>query len=224
VLIVAASLFFPALSYSRFRSQIAACQNQIRLIGLGFHQFSDLQPDGSFPGAEASGNRAAAGFAASLLAGNQLLPSERTVLCASSPAIRQIANFRVPRPEEVDQAKGPMLVALQRTMGGDYGYTMGYAHEGKLKRPGNARRSEIGLVSDAPSDRQPARTSANHYGRGQNVFFEDGSIKLVVDVPTTPRADDPFHNRDGLVAAGLDGEDAVLGASADQPFPMTISQ
>src|SRR5207247_1741564 len=85
VLVAAASLFFPALSFSRFQAQIQTCQNQLRFIGLGLHEFSSRQPDHSFPGPEAEGNRAAAGIVAPLLVSHKLADSQM-LLCPASIA------------------------------------------------------------------------------------------------------------------------------------------
>jgi hypothetical protein len=221
-LLVAAAIFFPALSYSRFQSQVAACQNQMRLIGLGFHGFSELQPDHSFPGPEASGNRSAAGVVAPLLISHQLVTGSSVFLCPSSQIARQAASFHVPTVDELDRASGATLAALERVMGGDYGYNMGFTRDGQLVRPCNSQRRQYVLVADAPSDLQPGRLSANHRGRGQNMLYEDGHVEFIVQLAGPQLADDPFHNREGRVAAGLDSDDAVLGASADRPLPVTL--
>ena len=69
----------------------------------------------------------------------------------------------------------------------------------------------------------PGRQSANHGGRGQNVLFEDGSIRFIRHVPDPPHLpDDPFHNLDGEVAAGRAFDDAVIGASSDRPIPQIV--
>jgi hypothetical protein len=78
------------------------------------------------------------------------------------------------------------------------------------------------LAGDAPSNSRPRRASANHSDRGQNVLFEDGHVHFLRQLPTSPALDDPFHNRDGWVARGVDRDDAVLGASEDSPIPVTL--
>jgi hypothetical protein len=221
VLIIAASLFFPAVSHSRFQAQIASCQNHLRLIGQAMHEFSESQPDGSFPGPAADGNRAAAGVVASLLVANQFADSPM-FLCPGSQERRRVADFRVALPEELDAATGPELAAMQRTMGGDYGYSLGYVVDGKLQPPQNLRRGQFVLVADAPSDMQMNRVSFNHCGRGQNVLYEDGHVQFIKQIPNPQLTDDPYHNREGWVSAGLDREDAVLGASGDHPLPITL--
>jgi hypothetical protein len=221
VLVAAAALFFPALSFSRFQAQIATCQNQLRLIGFGMQGYSDLQADHSFPGPEAEGNRAAAGIVAPLLVSRQLANS-RMFICPAASVVRNVADFRVPLPEVLDRAEGLELKTLHRVMGGDYGFHMGFVSDGKLQRACNARRADFALVGDAPSNLQPRRVSGNHRGRGQNVLYEDGRVRFIPQLSSPQFLDDPYHNRDGWVAAGVDRDDAVLGASPDHPLPVTL--
>jgi len=165
VVIAAASLFFPALSFSRFQAQIAACQNQLRLIGFGLHGYSDFQADHSFPGPEAEGPRAAAGIVAPLLVSHQLAES-RMFLCPATSIMRTAGEFVVPLPEELEMAAGQKLKELRQTMGGDYGYNLGYVDGGKLLRVCNSRRSDFAMVGDAPSNSRARRASGNHRGQG----------------------------------------------------------
>jgi hypothetical protein len=109
-------------------------------------------------------------------------------------------------------------------MGGDYGYNMGYTEGGDLMPPANAGRVTYVLLADAPSDGRPGRTTANHAGRGQNLLCEDGRVSWCPTIPSDRLGDDPFHNRNGEVAAGLDRNDAVLGASSDRPLPVRLIQ
>jgi hypothetical protein len=138
-------------------------------------------------------------------------------LCSNSKRAR--GDFRMPSLDELDQLTGFELRSVQRAMGGDFGYSMGYVEDGRLTRPRDSRRTNYILVGDAPSDSQPRRMSVNHGGRGQNVLFEDGRVDFLRELKGGQILDDPYHNRDGWVAAGIDSEDAVLGASADVPLP-----
>jgi hypothetical protein len=221
VIVAAASLFFPALSFSHFQAQIATCQNQLRLIGFGLHEYSDRQPDHSFPAPEVAGNRAAAGIVAPVLVSHKLADS-RTFFCPASSASRPAGSFRVPLPEELDQAMGPELKSLMSSMGGDYGYNMGYVEDGTLVPARDQRRSGYALAGDAPSNARPRRVSANHRGDGQNILYEDGHVQFLRHLPSPSILDDPYHNRDGWVAVGVDGDDAVLGASNDHPMPVQL--
>jgi hypothetical protein len=221
VVVAAASLFFPMLSLSRFQSQVYACQYQLQQIGRGLHGYSDLQADHSFPGPEVEGPRAAAGVVAPLLVSHKLV-EPRVFLCPATSVMRQAGEFVIPLPEELDAAVGQKLKALQQTMGGDYGYNFGYVDGGKLLRTCNLQRSDFALVGDAPSNSRPRRASGNHRGRGQNILFEDGHVKFLPLLPSSQLVDDPYHNRDGWVAPGVDRDDAVLGASADPPLPAPL--
>jgi hypothetical protein len=216
VLIAGLSLAIPALSTSRFQSQILACQNQLRLIGFGLHGYSNLQPDHSFPGPEIDGPRSVVGVVGPILVSHNLAEPPM-FLCSNSKRAR--GDFRMPSLDELDQLTGFELRSVQRAMGGDFGYSMGYVEDGRLTRPRDSRRTNYILVGDAPSDSQPRRMSVNHGGRGQNVLFEDGRVDFLRELKGGQILDDPYHNRDGWVAAGIDSEDAVLGASADVPLP-----
>jgi hypothetical protein len=220
VVIAALSLAFPALSYSRFHAQVATCQNQLRLIGAALHEYSNLQADHSFPGPEVEGPRSVAGVVAPILVSHKLAEPPM-FLCANSPAASR-EGFRMPSLDELDQLTGYELRTVQRTMGGDFGYNMGYVKDGRLTRPRDQRRPNYVLVGDAPSDSQSRRSSRNHGGRGQNVLFEDGRFQFLRELVTPELFDDPYHNRAGWVEAGLDADDAVLGASADVPLPVGL--
>src|SRR5262245_38069024 len=189
VVVAAAALFFPALSLSRFQAQIAGCQNQLRLIGFGLHDYSDMQPDHSFPGPEADGNRSVAGIVAPLLVSHQLANS-RMFLCPASSVARAGERFEVPSLQAIDRATEQELKLLRRTMAGDYGFHMGYVDDGKLRRRCNSRQSDFAMAADAPSNSQPRRVSGNHRGRGQNVLYEDGRVQFVPQFPSPGFFDD----------------------------------
>ncbi len=219
--LVAAAVLIPSLLHSRGQTLTLVCQNNLRKVGAAYHQFSALQPDGSFPAPEASGNRAVAGVYAPILLDNQLVESPLVFLCPSAQSICPTPDYRPPTLAQLDGARGPVLVVMQRSMGGDYGAHMGYTQDGQLQRPCNSRRSAFVIIADAPSESQQGRRSANHNGRGQNVLCEDGHVRFVIDIPELP--DDPFYNRAGLVAAGLDCDDSCVGRSHDRPLPVLIS-
>ena len=219
-LLVAVAVLVPSLLYSRVQAQNLACQNNLRELGKAYLQYSSLQPDGSFPAPEATGNRAVAGVYAPMLIEHKLVESPAVFLCPSAQRIRPMPDFRPPTLAELDAAKGEILAAMQQMMGGDYGAHMGYTLDGKLQRPCNSRRAGFVIIADAPSDSQQGRRSANHGGRGLNVVCEDGQVRFLVDIDDL--ADDPFFNRAGLVAAGIDCDDSCVGRSHDRPLPVLL--
>jgi hypothetical protein len=225
VLLTAFALFLPAISHSRFQSQIAVCQNHLRQLGFALHDYSEHQPDASYPAVAPEGRRGVAGIYAPTLVANQLVDDSRLFGCPSSPRATQSRSgqpraIHIPTPEELDAAEGAALQRLYETMGGDYGYNMGYTENGELIAPSDARRSEYALLADAPSDAQSGRRSLNHGAYGQNVLYEDGRVQFIRGQSWPRLLDDPFHNLNGEVAAGLGPTDHVLGASADRPLPL----
>lgn len=222
VLVAGFALFFPALSHSRFQSQIAVCQNHMRHIGMALHEHATLDPMHWFPRIENGGNRGVAGAYAPILVNDGLVLDPRTFVCPSSQLAGDLSRLEIPSLAQLDAATGEKLAAYHRTMGGDYGYDMGYLQDDELLPHRDERRPNHVLMGDAPQDGRPGRTSANHDGCGQTYLYEDGRVDWLPALPV--QCDDPFHNRRGEVAAGLDREDSVLGASDDRPLPVRLIQ
>jgi hypothetical protein len=223
-LVVAVAVLIPSLLQSRVQADRLGCENNLRQLGRGYLQYSALQPDGSFPAPEASGNRAVAGVFAPILMENQIVQSPAIFLCPSAQRMRPTPDFRPPTLAELDAAQGEMLAAIQQVMGGDYGAHMGYTVDGQLQRPCNSRRAGFVILADAPSETQQGRRSANHGPRGLNVVCEDGHVRFLVDIDLRELADDPFFNREGRVAAGIGCDDSCVGRSHDRPLPVLPSQ
>jgi hypothetical protein len=215
VLLAAVSLLFPAIWSSRQAAQITACQNNLKSLGLSLAEYAGRSADGRIPLIPASGNRSNAGFYASLLHDRQLLTEPGLLICPSSELAQQRAAFRIPSLAEIDRAKGEGLVRLQRVMGGSYAYNMGYVEDGLHCAPKHEHRAHYALMSDAPAA-FPERQTKNHRSCGQNILYEDNSVRFVVN-PCDELCDDPYLNRSGLVAAGLDCADVVLGESPAKP-------
>lgn len=217
VLVAGAALFFPALNHSLEQSQRAACQNNLRQIGFAAHEYAERDPSGNFPRVQPVGNSGVAGIYAPLLVGKQLILDTATFLCPSMARTRKSHKLHVPTQEEIDQASGEALEELQRTMGGDYGYSLGYRLGDELLPPCNSGRCDYILMGDAPCDTMPGRRSVNHGGHGQNLLYEDGHIKFIRTIPCPQLPDDPFYNLDGRVGAGLNRNDSAIGASHERP-------
>ncbi|MDX1944756.1 MAG: hypothetical protein SFU86_05055 [Pirellulaceae bacterium] len=221
VLLVAATLFFPALSYSHFQADVVMCQNRLRELGAAMHEYSHQDPRHQFPAIAPEGNRGVAGVYAPTLVSHQLVTDPRAFACPSSSLARD-GQLKLPTLAELDSFTGPALARYQQTMGGDFGYSLGYTRGDSLVPPADKQRQQYVLLGDAPSDQQPGRASANHGGRGQNLLYEDGHITWIPNPVGPTLRDDPFHNHRGQVAAGIDEEDAVLGASFDRPLPIKL--
>jgi hypothetical protein len=154
-------------------------------------------------------------YAPTLVSEQRLVADDGTVLVPDTELARR-GGFRVPSLAELRAAVGtPRFEDLVRSMGGDYGYTLGHRDaSGTLQPNRNQRRAHHPLMADAPdhSDEQ----SDNHPEGIHHVLFEDGRVQRLLP-DGLHRDDHLYRNHEGKVAAGKDAEDAVIGDSHDQP-------
>jgi len=169
-----------------------------------------------FPTPPSAGPLSRAGlYAPTLVSEQRLVADDGTLVCPDTPLSRS-GTFRVPTLEELERAVGtPEFEEMVRTMGGDYGYTLGHRDaSGELQPNRDRRRAHHPLMADAPND--GGERSSNHPDGLHHVLFEDGQIKRLG--PSDLHTDDHlFKNHDGNIAAGIDEDDAVIGDSEDQP-------
>ncbi len=215
---VAALLFFPVISNSRYAAHVTACQNNLRQIGYAVADYSDKVGGGFFPGASSRGNRAFAGIYAPILVEGGYLTDPRVVICPSSHLLQRRAVFRLPTLDEIDLASSTQIVALQDRAGGTYGYSLGAVVDGRYEPPRNLGRNYFALMSDRPLLYGEPVVNAPHWGRGLNLLYEDGHVAFGEAQLEYADQDDPFRNRRGLVEAGVDENDAVIGQSVASPF------
>ena len=169
-----------------------------------------------FPTPPSSGPLSRAGLYAPTLVSEQRLVADDGTLIYPDTALSKSGTFRVPTLEELNAAVGtPQFEEMVRTMGGDYGYTLGHRDASGTLQPNlDRRRAHHPLMADAPNE--GGERSSNHPDGIHHVLFEDGHVMRVA--PTDLHHDDHlFKNHDGKVAAGIDEEDAVIGDSEDQP-------
>lgn len=221
ICLAGAMLFFPAISQSRYAARLQACQNNLRELGFALVDFSEKAGQGHFPEVPTEGNRAVAGIYAPVLIDAGYLADETRIICPSSALAQREADWSMPTLDEVDQASGRNLVLIQKSMGGSYGYNLGVVVNGKHRAPRNLGRTNFALMSDAPSLQLAGHRSINHGGRGDNILYEDGHIRYVVESNTD--GDDPFVNRLGWMEAGLDINDSVVAPSFTPPFVNNVS-
>ncbi|MHB0957807.1 MAG: hypothetical protein ACYC6N_05955 [Pirellulaceae bacterium] len=216
VVLIAFTLLFPALANSRYQARKAACQDNLWTLGQGLFTYSDLQAD-RFPLVPISGSRSFAGVFAPILLEHQLLrPDPPPLICPGSQLAVDAQHWSLPTLQEIDEAEGARLRFLQNRAGGSYAYCVGYLENGHLRAAKNQGRANFALLSDAPSFYLPDRRSANHGGRGQNIFYEDGHIAFVTDLRMVP-GDHPLRNWDGFAEAGVHFDDSVLLPSGSRP-------
>ena len=171
---------------------------------------------GMYPSPPREGPLSRAGlYAPTLVSEHRLVADDGTVLCPDS-ALSRRGDFRVPSLEELREAVGtPRFEELVRSMGGDYGYTLGHRDVAGILQPNrNLRRAHHPLLADAPDE--SGERSDNHPEGFHHVLFEDGHVTTLMP-DGLHRDDHLYRNHDGETRAGKDSEDAVIGDSHQQP-------
>ncbi len=196
-------------------------QDNLRELGIALVDYSEKAGQGHFPEVPTEGNRAVAGIYAPVLLDAGYLTDENRIICPSSALAREADTWELPTLNQIDQASGRLLMLFHRSMGGSYGYSLGVVDNGRHRAPRNLGRTYFALMADAPSLQLAGHRSTNHGGRGDNILYEDGHIRYVVE--SNAQGDDPFLNRLGWIEAGIDPDDAVVAPGFVPPFVTQVS-
>jgi len=231
IFLAASVLFLPALHQSRLAAGVTGCQNNLRELGRSLAQFANVN-GGHFPSLVHGDGQFPAGVYATKLSDNGLLGDASTVICPSSAQAAQVGQFRLPALDEIQNASRDRQTELFRSMGGSYGYNLGYLVDGRYHPTKNLQRPTFALMADAPDSEvrgatAPARGSAmpaslsslNHGRKGQNVLFEDGHVEFLQGCNAEGCPDNIFLNDRGQPTAGVHANDAVIGPSHAHPLP-----
>ena len=209
-LAVLAGLLFPALNYSRNQGRLAACQNNLRQVGMAFMDYSSIH-EGGFVAIPGQGNLAASGCYGPILKDAGLLKNDSLLACAG---LVDVAPVVIPSVEQVEAAETETQRShYRKTMGGHFGYSMGYKDGDRYQAP-RAGIADVVLLADQPSNRSD-RQSLNHGGDGQNCLFGDGRV-MFVSGPAYGE-DLVYENDRGIVGPGTHALDSVIGPSHLSP-------
>jgi hypothetical protein len=209
--VLVAPLLLEAITESRARR----AERNLQKISNGLqgyaesHRFYPTPPD--------SGPLSRAGlYAPTLVSEHRLVADDGTVLVPGARRGRT-KGFRVPSLEELKGAVGtPQFEELVKTMGGDFGYTLGHRDaEERLVPNLNHRREHHPIMADAPDS--CCEKSSNHPGGIHYILFEDGRVTRVFLDGLHDDGDHLYRNEDGETAAADHPEDAVIGDSHHQP-------
>ena len=211
VVAAAALLFFPAIAHSRFQSQVAGCQNNLRLMHVALTQYAGAN-HGYYPGVPTEGNLAFSGVYAPMLVHGGYVNRPSVFLCAASPKTLEFDRNRFPSLADLKTQSGKALAILQKRAGGNYGYNLGYVANGEYRGIRHRGRSNYAIMADSPSLYLARLQSANHGGCGQNVLFEDGRVQYLVSCQSD--CDDIFLSDRQIVEPGRHIDDAVIAHSA----------
>ena len=209
-LAVLAGLLFPALNYSRNQGRLAACQNNLRQVGMAFMDYSSIH-EGGFIAIPDQGNLAASGCYGPILKDAGLLKDDSLLACAG---LVDVAPVVIPSVEQVEAAETETQRShYRKTMGGHFGYSMGFQDGDRYQAP-RAGIADVVLLADQPSNRSD-RQSLNHGGDGQNCLFGDGRV-MFVSGPAYGE-DLVYENDRGIVAPGTHALDSVIDPSHLSP-------
>ena len=209
LVMICAGLLFPVINQTRNHSRVMACQNNLRQVGVAMMNYSSIN-EGSFVAIPSSGNLAASGCYAPILKDAGLVEDDSVFSCAG--VTTNDTPVRIASCDQILAAKSEQEINYYRhTMGGHYGYTMGYCENDKYVAPRSMGRTDVVLLADKPSSDLQGRRSANHNGSGQNCLFEDGRVEFVKG--HTFAGDALFENDYGIVAPGSHAWDNVIAPS-----------
>jgi anti-sigma-K factor RskA len=213
ICLAGAALIFPLINVSRANARVAACANKLRQVGVGLTQYSE-QHNGFFPRVEERGDLAVGGIYAPTLLSEGYVTDPRLFVCPSSE-LADVTSFRIPSLIELHAATGDKLANYRASMGGSFGYALGYREKGAYKPTRNLYRDCFALASDVPA--KDGSASPNHGWLGHNVLLEDGHIVYLRSCRIDGSTDNIFVNDDGRVAAGCHVNDAVVVRSDVAP-------
>ncbi len=212
-LAVFASLLFPLVAYTKHRSQIAHCANNLRSIGCAFASFSEFN-DGKFVEIPSEGPLAFVGIVAPVLKEAGLVEQDNWFTCQG---VGRDEPFAIPSTKQITMcASGDQQDYFRRNACGDYGYSCGHMDNDKYVSPGNLSKSYQIICADQPSVRIMGGPSDNHRGQGQNCLFGDFHIEFVKG---NARGNDQIYvNAYNVVGPGISPRDTVIGASHLSPL------
>lgn len=203
---IMACLVLQALVNSRAQARLVLCQDNLRSLGRALNDYASIHR-GRLPQGEIGTPLGVAGAYAPLLA-QQSLIDDADVICPSSELAASGTQFHIPKLYELNRLSETALAFAQATMGGDYGYTLGYRLDGvlqELRCEGSPFRVVMADLEEASGPR--------HAGRVINVLFDDGHLSPIHQNAPHLFDDAFFVNRVGEVAPGLDPDDSVIAPS-----------
>lgn len=215
VALLAVGILAPAILASRNQARLAACQDNLRRVGMALFNYAEANHN-RFVSIAKTGPLNVAGAYAPVLKDGGFVDQDRFFYCTSAVQNGLSQPTATPSLQELEQAhrhNSQKLAQLQQLMGGSYAYSLGYYDQDQYVGPLNLGRSFRVIMADAPSPALANRDSSNHDGAGLNILFEDGSVRHAASAAVGLGKESIFVNRHGLVAAGADVQDSVVGAS-----------
>ncbi|MEL6898000.1 MAG: DUF1559 domain-containing protein, partial [Planctomycetota bacterium] len=148
--VVVAGLLLPGVLRGRFAARKAACQENLRTLGIAMTQYAMADSSGQLPQLSGSGPQSFAGnYALRLFDSGRLTDSTNMLLCSS---LQRPTGFP-DKPFTSDDLQTDdvnQLAFVQRNAGGQYAYTLGVMEDGKYRSPHYEGRTQFAVLGDAP--------------------------------------------------------------------------
>jgi hypothetical protein len=192
IVLVGLGLVISAVPMIRQRSQMQACQNQLRQFHGALETYADTHGD-DYPKVTDT-------------------PAPGLTVASVVPMLKQAGAL----PDSA-VAGCPGVIAPNFS---DYAYTLGYRDEagelnGLRREPWVRGWEQLPIAADQPSfDCSPP--SPVHQN-GQNVLFCGGNVRFCTISTVGYEGDDIYVNKAGEVRAGIGMWDTVLGVGSDRP-------
>lgn len=221
ILLVMGSLLFPALQESREAARRRQCQENLHTLGTLLATYAERN-GGQLPEIDHDEH---AGMYAVKLAELGIIPREQLaelLLCPSSQLAddvrRGLLVFRIPERRELESAQGVFANTLLANMGGSFAYRVGYTDQrGNYRQVKFTNSSHAPVMADKPSFAVVGFQS-DHHGCGQNVLFQDQSVRYLRVCREDNRDNHWFLNEDNQEAAGKNKYDVVMIRSDARPL------
>lgn len=218
LLFVAALLLFPAISNSRSQSLVEACGYRLRGVFTAMVDYNEWH--GGNLQCELGGRPSNPASLLAVLRDAGLLQDARLAICPGPGARRTdlFALESLPTAANLEALPKcelePILVKLRAI----YGFSLARPRGQSSRSDEEWRRAHLVTIADAP-DRNLHLASSNHDGLGQNVMFQDGSVRLLKTAILPLTEDNIYNNMRGMVGPPLSVFDVVVLSSRDYPLP-----
>jgi hypothetical protein len=218
VFLAVSMLLFPALRGSRDATRAVICQDHLRQFGQLFGLFE--RDHRVFPQIKPYEN--AGMFAVKLLDKGYCNESELAewLVCPAAPLAAKIRArefaVRVPTTVRFIRMAAPAQAEARQHMSPFYAYQFPYRVGKHYIYPRGEQQKLAPVLSDT-SDAAPGQVmSPNHNGVVQ-VLFGHGGVRRLQSCLVPTYNDDMYRNAQGIVAAGCNRRDFVLGRSEAIP-------
>ena len=228
ILLALGTLLVPALRSSRDAARRSQCQEKLHQLGSALNRFA-WQSEGQLPAIDRHEN---AGSFSLQLVESGIITREQLVellVCPSTQLAEDIFSgkvvLRLPTRRELRIANGEELLSLLETMGGSFAYRIGYFDEqGNFHQIEFSGSSNEPIMADKPSFNVVGFQSDHHKNCGQNVLFQDQSVRYVLICLQNENDEHWFLNADGEHAAGKSEYDIVMARSEAGPSGLKWSK